>query len=72
MLPSPSSIRINQKVGIPLRHSEIPLNVIVGHHPIGINVKVALGESSKEGQLYSLPPSGRRRMGESVGHLLKR
>lgn len=34
-----------------LKHHEISLNVIVGHNPIGINVKIALRGRSKEGQL---------------------
>lgn len=42
MLPSPSSIKNNQKVGIPLKHPEITLDVIVGHCPIVTNVKIAL------------------------------
>jgi len=55
VLPSPSSIQSNQKGGIPLKHPEI-LNVIVGHRPIGIDVKIALRDRNKEGQLWSLPP----------------
>lgn len=51
VLPSPSSIKNNQKVGIPLKRHEIPLNVTVGHHPIGINVKIALRGRNKEDQL---------------------
>lgn len=51
MLPFPSSIKDNKKVDIPLKHDEVPLNGIVGHNPIGINVKIALRGRNKEGQL---------------------
>lgn len=33
---------------IPLKYHEIPLNVIMGHNSIGINVKIALRGKNKE------------------------